>query len=132
MSSSAHANNKIKNISALGEGITQGDTTLTAEKSYSINFTKSNTKFCLSLHYNGADSYLFVNGTEIIKFKAKDSEIITNPLCLGNISEDFSVANMKNTGLYEYFYDFSVDYRAIAVDKILDIHKCLMGKNNII
>ena len=52
MSSSAHANNKIKNISALGEGITQGDTTLTAEKSYSINFTKSNTKFCLSLHYN--------------------------------------------------------------------------------
>ena len=132
MSSSAHANNKIKNISALGEGITQGDTTLTAEKSYSINFTKSNTKFCLSLHYNGADSYLFVNGTEIIKFKAKDSEIITNPLCLGNISEDFSVANMKNTGLYEYFYDFSVDYRAIAVDKILDIHKCLMEKNNII
>ena len=134
MSSSAHANNKIKNISALGEGITQGldDTTLTAEKSYSINFTKSNTKFCLSLHYNGADSYLFVNGTEIIKFKAKDSEIITNPLCLGNISEDFSVANMKKTGLYEYFYDFSVDYRAIAVDKILDIHKCLMEKNNII
>ena len=47
------------------------------------------------MHYNGANSYLFVNGTEIIKFKAKDSEIVANPLCLGNTSEDFSVANMK-------------------------------------
>ena len=52
---------------------------------YAINFTKENTEFCLSLHYNGADSYSFVNGTEIIKFKAKDSEIIPYPLCLGNI-----------------------------------------------
>ena len=90
---------KTKNILILGEGITQGldDTTLTAEKKYSINFTKSNTKFCLSLYYNGAYSYLFVHNTEIIKFKAKDSEIVANPLCLGNISEDFSVANMKKT-----------------------------------
>ena len=55
---------------------------------YSINFTKKNTKFCLSLHYNGANSYLFVNGTEIIKFKAKDSEIKAYSLCLGNISKD--------------------------------------------
>ena len=52
-------------------------------------------KFCLSLHYNGANSYLFVNGTEIIKFKAKDSEIVATPLCLGNISKDWSVDNMK-------------------------------------
>ena len=57
---------------------------------YSINFTDNN-NFCLSLHYNGANSYLFVNGKEIIKFKVKDSEIVENPLCLGNISEDFSV-----------------------------------------
>ena len=133
MRSSENPNNKTKNILVLGEGITQGldGTTLNAEKKYSINFTKSNTKFCWSLHYNGADSYLFVNGTEIIKFKAKDSEIVANPLCLGNISEDISVANMKNTGLYGYVYDFSVDYRAIAVEKILDIHKSLMEKNNI-
>ena len=55
-------------------------------------------KFCLSLHYTGDSSYLFVNGTELIKFKAKDSEILANPLCLGNISEDFSVASMKKTG----------------------------------
>ena len=55
---------------------------------YSINFTVTKKKFCLSLHYNGANSYLFVNGTEIYKFKAKDSEIVASPLCLGNISKD--------------------------------------------
>ena len=75
MSSSAHDNNRTKNILVLGEDITQGldNATLTAEKKHSINFTKSNTKFCLSLHYNGADSFSFPNGKEIIKFKAKDS-----------------------------------------------------------
>ena len=85
-------------------------------------------KFCLSLHYNGANSYLFVNGTEIIKFKAKYSEIVATPLCLGNISKDFYADNMKKTGLNGYVYDFSVDYDAIAVDEILDIHKYLMKK----
>ena len=55
---------------------------------YSVNFTLTKKKFCLSLHNNGANSYLFVNGTEIIKFKVKDSEIVTGPLCLGNISKD--------------------------------------------
>ena len=62
---------------------------------YWINFTQQNKKFCLSLHYNGASSYLFVNGTEIHKFKAKDSEIVATPLCLENISKDWSVDNMK-------------------------------------
>ena len=66
---------------------------------YSINFTKENTKFCLSLHCNGENSYLFVNGTEIIKFKAKDSEITPYQLCLGSILKDWSVENMKKTGL---------------------------------
>ena len=83
------------------------------------------------MHYNETNSYLFVNGTEIIKLKAKDSEIVANPLYLGNISEDFSENNMKKIGLYGYVYDFSVDYRATAVDDILDIHKYLMEKNNI-
>ena len=68
---------------------------MTPEKMYSINFTEKNKKFCLSLHYNGANSYLFVNGTEIYKFKAKDSEIIASPLYLGNISKDWSTDNMK-------------------------------------
>ena len=68
----------------LGIGPTQGlgEHSLTAEKMYSINFTKGYTKFSLSLHYNGAKSYLFVNGTGIIKFKAKDSNIVARPLCL--------------------------------------------------
>ena len=90
---------------------------------YKINFTEKNKKFCLSLHYNGANSYLFVNGTEIYKFKAKGSETVASPLCLGNISKDFSVDNVKKTGLNGYVYDFSVDYDAIAVDDILDLHK---------
>ena len=64
---------------------------------YSINFTKNNTKFCLNLHYNGSNSYVFVNGTEIHKFKTKNSEIIASPLCLGNISRDVLVDNMKKT-----------------------------------
>ena len=62
---------------------------------YSINFTEHNKKFCLSLYYNGTNSYLFVNDEEIYKFKAKDSEIVTTPLCLGNISKNWSVDNMK-------------------------------------
>ena len=99
---------------------------------YSINFTKENTKFSLSLHYNGANSYLIVNGTKIIKFKAKDSETTAYPLCLGSILKDWSVDNMKKIGLKCYVYDFSVDSDAIAVVDILDIHKYLMKKNEIV
>ena len=133
MSSSAKINNRKKHILILGKGPTQGlEHTLSAEKMYSINFTEKDKKFCLSLHYNRANSYLFANGKEIYKFKAKDSEIVATPLCLGNISKDWSVDNMKDTGLNGYVYDFSVDYDAIAVDDILDIHKYLMKKNNMI
>ena len=56
---------------------------------YSIDFTVTKKKSCKSLHYNGVNSYLFVNGTEIYIFKAKDSEIVATPLCLGNISKDW-------------------------------------------
>ena len=99
---------------------------------YSINFTVTKKKFCLSLHNNGAKSNLFVNGIEISKFKAKESEIVASPLCLGNISKDQFVDNMKRTGLTGDIYDFSVDYDAIAIDNIKDIHKYLMNKNNIV
>ena len=75
---------------------------------------------------------MFVNGTEIYKFKAKDSQIVENPLYLGNISKDWSVDNMRKTGFNSYIYDFSEDYDAIAVDDVLDIHKYLMKKNNIL
>ena len=70
---------------------------------HSINFTVTKKKFCLSLHYNGADSYLFVNGTEIYKLKVKDSEIVATPLCLGNVSKDWSADNMKKLDLMVMF-----------------------------
>ena len=85
-----------KDILVLGIAPRQGlEHRITAEKMYSINFTLTKKKSCLNLHYNGANSYLFVNGTEIYKFKAKDSEIVASPLCLGNISKDCSTDNMK-------------------------------------
>ena len=106
--------------------------TVSAEKMYSINFTEKSRTFCLSLHYNGESSYLFVNGTEIHKFKAKDTEILAYSLCLGNISKDWSIDNMKKTGLKGHVYDFSTNYNYIPVSDILDIHKYLMEKNKIV
>ena len=133
MSSSAHVDNKKKDILIIGKGPTQGlEHTLTLEKMYSINFTVTRKKFCLSLHYNEANSYFFVNGTEIYRFKAKDSEIVAVPLCLGNISKDWSVDNMKKTGFNGYVYDLSIDYDATDVDDIVDIHEYLMKKNDIV
>ena len=83
--------------------------------------------FCLSLHYNGANSYLFVNGTAIYKFKAKDSEIVASPLCL-YISKDWLIDNMKKKSFNGYVYDFRVDYDATDSDDIKDIHNYLMKK----
>ena len=83
------------------------------------------------MHYDGANSCSLVNGTETHKFKVKDFETNAILICLGNISKDFSVNNIKSIGLYGYFYDLSVDYDAIAVDDILDVHKYVMRKNDI-
>ena len=104
----------------LGKGQTQGlgEHSLSAEKMYSVNFTEVNTKFCLSLHYNGANSYLFVNGTEIVP----------NNLCLGNVSKGFSTSNMKKTGFNGCIYNFSVGNDLIDFDNIKGIHKYLMKK----
>ena len=134
MSSSPHIDNKGKNTLILRKAPTQGlgEHSLTAEKLYSINFTKENTKLCWRLLYNGECSYFFVNGTKIIKFKAKDSEIVVTPLCLGNITKEFSEDNTKKTGLNGYVFYFSVDYDAVAVPDILDIHKYLLKKNEIV
>ena len=104
---------------------------------YPINFTVTKRKFCLSLHYSGAHSYLFVNGKEIVKFKAKDSEIVASTLCLGNISKDWSTDNMKKAGLNGYVYEFSVEYNDfnklnINVNKVIPyIHNYLMVKYDI-
>ena len=96
MSSLTETDNRKKDILIFGKGPTQGlEHTLSAEKMYSINFTEHNKEFCLSLHYNGAYSCFFINGTEIVKFKAKDSEIVPTPLCLGYISKDWSADNMR-------------------------------------
>ena len=119
MSSSSRIDNKKKDILILGNGPTEGlEHTLVGEELYSINFTKHKTIFCLNLHYNEGNSHLFVNGTEMIKFKAKDSEIAAYLLRLGNIFKDFSVDNMKKTGLKGYDDNFSIDYNAIAVADI--------------
>ena len=132
MSSSVHIHNRKRTL-VLGKGSSQRlEYTLTPEKNYSINFIVTKKKFSLSRHYNGANSYLFVNGREIYKFKAKDSEFVATPLFLANISKDWSADNMKKTGFNGYVYDFSVDYDATDVDDIKDIHKYLMKKNNIV
>ena len=98
---------------------------------YSPNFIVDNKIFCLSLHYNNDNSYLFVNGKEVTKIKAKSSELIKYPMCLGGLSKDYKENSRKDTGLYGNVYDFSVRYSAISNDKIHDIHAYLMKKNGI-
>ena len=129
MANSKHANNKAKDVLVLDRGLVQkiDDTTIYAEKMYSPNFAVANKTFCSSLHKNGDDSDLFVNGKEVIKFKAK-KQSVSGKLSLGNISADFNQAGKKSTGLYGYIYDFSADYSAISNDKIYDIHAYLIKK----
>ena len=117
-------------ILILGEGPTQGldDTTLTAEAKYPMNFTQPRKRFVLSLHYNGSNSFLFVNATKVYQFKAKNSEIKDYALCLGNVSKGFTINNMRKTGLKGLVKWFSVDFNPIDNNNILDIHKYLMKK----
>ena len=133
MSSSTKIHNNKKDILIPGKGPTQGsEHTLSDEKMYSINSTEKSKKNYLSLNYNNKNSYLFVNGAEIIKFKSKDPGILPYRLCLWNISKDLPIDNIKKTGLNGYVFDFSVAYDAITIDDILDIHKYLMKKNDIV
>ena len=130
-SSLVHATNKTNNIYVMGDLFVQdiNDATLYAEKVYSQNFTAVNKK--LSLHYNGDNSYLFVNGKEELKFKAKDDQIVKEILCLGDISHDWTAANAKKTGLWGEIYDFAVDYTNASVNDIYNVHRYLMKKHNI-
>ena len=122
-SSSTKINNRKKGILILVKGPTQRlELHCLQKKSIQLILLKI-INHCLGLHYNGASRYLFVNGTEIYKFKAKVSETVANLLCLGNISKYWLADNMKRTGLNGYVYDFSVDYDAIEVDDLLDIKK---------
>ena len=135
-SNSVHATNKTQNILILGHGLTQkvNNTTIYAEKMYSSNFSAENKIFCLSLHYNGDNSYLFVNGKEVTKYKVKKPEIKANQLILGSISTsaNLSSSDIEDGKPYGNVYDFSIDYCAISNDKILDIHAYLTKKNDII
>ena len=128
-----HANNKANNIYVMGDLFVQGinDTTLYAEKVYSQNFTAENKKFVLSLHYNGDDSYLFVNGKQELKFKAKGDQIVKEILCLGNISDDWTTANAEKTEFWGEIYDFAVDYTSTNIGDIYNVHRYLMKKHNI-
>ena len=78
------------------------------------------------MHCNGVNSYLFVNGTEIHTFTAKDSVVVPNNLCLGIVSKDFSASNMKKTGFNGWIYDFSVDYNSIDVEDIKFVERNLI------
>ena len=82
------------------------------------------------LHYNGSNSFLFVNATKIYQFKAKDSEIKPNPLCLGNISKGFTFNNSIKPKLNGYVYNFSVDCNGIDISNIINIHTYLMKKHD--
>ena len=134
-SSLTHTNNKANNIFVVGDGFVQGinDTTLYAEKIYSQNFTQPNKKFVLSLHYNNNDNYLFINGKQELKFKAKSSQVlIEKRLCIGNLSAQRTTSESEKTGLYGNIYDFIVDYKGIkSVKYIYNMHRYLMIKHNI-
>ena len=113
-----HIDNKRKDILIVSKTPTQGldGTTFTAEALYPINFTQSRKRFVLSLHYNERNSFSFVNDTKVYQFKAKDSEIKDYALCLGNVSKNFTINNMKKTRL-----------KGVILD-ILDIHRYLMKR----
>ena len=133
-SSLVHANNKANNIFVMSDLFVQGinDTTLYTEKLYSQNFTQPSKKFVLSFHYNGDDSYLFVNGKQELKFKSKTEHLVKEKLCSGNLSDQWTIAEYRKTGLYGNIYDFVVDYeQIIGVGPIYDLHRYLTIKHNI-
>ena len=128
MSFSIHRTNRANHIYLMGDGLTQGinDTKIYVEKKYFRNFTESDVKFILSLHYNGDDSYLFVNCRQELKFKCKTDQLVKEKLCIGNLSES------EKAGSYGNIYDFVVDYEEfLGVKPIYDMYRYLMTKHNI-
>ena len=124
MSFSKHGNNKANNIYVMGKDYIQkiNNTKIYAEKMYYRNFTDPGKKFVLSLHYNGNNSYFYVNGNQELKFKAKTDKLVKEKLCLGNLNDQWSTSESEKTGLHGKKYDFVVDYEQIAgTTKILDI-----------
>ena len=116
MSFSVHATNRANHIYLMGTGFTQGinDTTIYAENNFYRNFTDFGKKIVLSLHYNGDNSYLFVNGRQELKFKAKTDQLVKEKLCIGNLSDQWTTSESGKTGVYGKMYDFVVDYEQIS------------------
>ena len=84
------------------------------------------------MHYNGDNSYLFVNGKQELKFETKTESLVKQKLCIGNLSDKWSTSESEKTGLYGNIYDFVVDYEQIVgVKAIYDMHRYLMIKQNI-
>ena len=134
MSSSVHTTNRANHIYFMGTGLTQGinDTSIYVEKNFYRNFTDFGKKIVLSLHYNGDNSYLFVNGRQELKFKAKTDQLDKEKLCIGNLSDQWTTSESEKTGVYGRIYDFVVDYEQIVgVKTIYDMHRYLMIKHNI-
>ena len=126
--------NKANNIYVMGELFVQriNDTTLYAEKKFYRNFTDPGKKFLLSLHYNGDNSYLFFNGRQELKFKAKTGQLVKEKLCIGNLSGQCTASESEKTGLYGNIYNFVVDYKSVnGVKPIYDMYRYLMTKHNI-
>ena len=94
-------------------------------------FIAANEKLVLSLYYNGDNSYLFVNGKEELKFKAKYDQIVKEILCLGNISDDWTAGNAEKTGFWGEIYDFAVDYTSTNIGDIYNVHRYLLKKHKI-
>ena len=133
MSFSVRATNRANSIYVMGDGLTQGihDTTLYVERNYWRNFTIPGEKSVISLHYNGDESYFFVNGRQELKFKAKTDQLVKEKLCLGNLSDQWTASESEKTRLYGNIYDFLVDYQVIVgVGPIYDMHRYLMNKHN--
>ena len=114
MSFSKHESNKANNIYVIGIDYVQkiNDTKIYAKKMYYRNFTDPGKKVVLSLHYNGNNSYLFVNGRQELKFKAKADQLVKEKLCIGHLSDQWTSESEK-TGLYGKIYDFVVEYEQI-------------------
>ena len=129
VSSSTRSTNRLNNIYMLGKDFDQGldATTICADKMFKIDPSVFEKMYVMSIHYNGTESYLFINGTQELKFTAA-SNLGKNKFCVGNISDELSVQNMQETGLYGNVYDVPVDYWPHSISKIYDTHRYLMKK----
>ena len=133
-SSLSYIDNLKSNCLVLGEGDTFGinGSFGAPEIKFSINFSEANTNFCLSLHYDADNSYLFVNGKKVFKFKANKKNVnFPTPFRQGSISVGFSTTDSRDVSLNGSVYDFSFDYNSIDKSDILNIRKYIMTKNNI-